>query len=345
MGFLQLELTLGMKWRLLLSLVLIAITVLGLLLFVHIINYNFRTTAPLPDYMDDFITADNGDIPSALHLTRFYNKAPVKPTGNLCWLECVSLLSMLLYIKPNHVYVHTNYPDFWPFDSCYSLIATNWTNFKMIHRRRRFVIGGNAINPNNDEFIAHEADITKLTVLHECGGIVSDLDVFYLPNIQKLLSRFRDGFDCIASRELIRDVYKMNLGFLACHKNSPYVRAVLQNYKEDYKTNDWVYNSGEHPWNLYSANPLFRKTVYVDDQISNHPSWTNVKTFLNKKSGMPWKHKPAFHSFFHDCTYNLANVHKQDTSFALMISFILTDAIKIHYDLTRGKPELNLAVG
>ncbi|XP_055345393.1 uncharacterized protein LOC129593206 [Paramacrobiotus metropolitanus] len=248
-----------------------------------------------PDNTDDeIITASGNRFP--VHLVRYYPREPEKPANNLCWVECLALMSIFLYIKADHVYVHTNYPDFWPFDSCGHMMV-NWTSIQLVNSRRRFTVNGKRLNPS-EFYMAHEADLAKFIALYKYGGIALDFDVFILPNITKLLSRL-DSYDCVASRE----PDKLNSGFLACHPGSPFIGDILRRYVSDYKPEQWVYNSGEVPWQIYSTSSIYQRTVFVDDQINDHPDHAHREQMWEERGIVNWRDKPAYHSLFHNCSF------------------------------------------
>ncbi|XP_055349048.1 uncharacterized protein LOC129595939 [Paramacrobiotus metropolitanus] len=277
----------------------------------------------LPNNIDDVVLpATANSFP--VHLVRFYKKSPVRPDDNLCWLECVSLLSIMLYIRPPAIYVHTNHPDFWPFDSCDGLID-DWSSVKLVYRRRRFVVNGKRLN-STDKFIAHEADVAKLVTLHKYGGITSDFDVFFLPNITSVLGLLGRGYDCLVSKEETF-MKKMNHGFIACHRGAAYIADILQSYRNDYRAKEWVYNSGMVPWNIHHSSAVYNRTVYVDDEIINNPGPETVLRFIRGQDrSVDWRRKPAFHSLFHDCQYNRTNATRMDTGFAELLTSILDEA-------------------
>ncbi|XP_055349111.1 uncharacterized protein LOC129595993 isoform X1 [Paramacrobiotus metropolitanus] len=259
----------------------------------------------------------------SIHMVRLYRETPTQHQHSLCWLECVALLSIMLYAPQYTIYVHTNYPDFWPFDTCDGLIQ-DWRSVKLVYSRRRFVLNGVRMN-RGDKFIAHEADIVKYMSVYKFGGIAVDFDVFFLPNVTQLLDKLKNGYDCIVSKEEDH-VKKMNLGFLACHRGASYVADVLRAYNTDYHPDAWVYNSGEVPWRIHSESPLYKQTVYVDDEIANHPGWETIEHFTGGQLKINWRMKPAFHSFLHDCAYNVTKAREMDTGFAELLVSILDDA-------------------
>ncbi|XP_055345351.1 uncharacterized protein LOC129593169 [Paramacrobiotus metropolitanus] len=284
----------------------------------------YHSSSPgIADITDDtVIDATSTNFP--VHFVRLYPTAP-GANDTLCWVQCVSLLSVLIYIKPSRIYIHTNYPDFWPFDTCNSLIS-NWTTVRLVRTRRRFVIGRHRLS-GTAKTIRHEADLAKLFILLKHGGITLDFDVYVLPKISRLVILLEKKYDCIATQE---DASNTNIGFLACRKGAAYVKDILQHYVDDYRRT-WVYNSGLVPMQLYKNTSEHRTSVYMDQKIAMNPSWYKKKDMWEHDDRVDWRDKPAYHSFFTDCSVTQKSLVTRNTSLFQLFSSIVQDG-----RLTRG---------
>ncbi|XP_055348586.1 uncharacterized protein LOC129595564 [Paramacrobiotus metropolitanus] len=270
----------------------------------------------IPDITDDTIVdATPNDYP--VHFVRFYANPP-GVNDSLCWIHCLSLLSVMMYIQPQHIYLHTNYPDFWPFDPCNTLIS-NWSTVQVVAARRRYVIGRFGLS-REERAIRHEADIGKLYALVKHGGIALDFDVYMMPNITNLLSHLQT-YECIASQE---NLDFMNIGFLACRKGAAYVRDFLMEYIKDYRSYAWVHNSGFVPMQLYKTK--HNATVYMDDMISTNPNWYGREDMSKAVGRVNWRIKPAYHAFFTDCSVTASALNNANTSLLQLFSSIVNDA-------------------
>ncbi|XP_055340600.1 uncharacterized protein LOC129589770 isoform X2 [Paramacrobiotus metropolitanus] len=261
---------------------------------------------PLPDITNDLVKPETADY-LPVHIVRFYETPPSGDSHSFCWTECISLLSVLLYVRPSAIYIHTNHPDYWPLGRCYMI--TDYSKFQLIYRRRRLVAHGRSIKP-----VAHEADMMKYSVVYKYGGIVMDIDVFHLPK----MTQWRDGkYECLLTRE---DRF-MNSGFIACHKGHPYIRDILIRYRDDYR-DGWLYNSGIVPWEIYNKIPEYNTTLYVDRQMGNHSS--------SYRGPIRYKEIPAWHSYFHGCKENEENTIQQavNSTFWEMLHFIAAEGYK-----------------
>ena len=74
------------------------------------------------EYMDSLYK--NLNLP--VHFFRFYRDQP----WQLCFLECLSVLSVRIFLNPSVIYLHTDRPDYWPFYACGFLIH-DWTIVKV----------------------------------------------------------------------------------------------------------------------------------------------------------------------------------------------------------------------
>ncbi|XP_055332339.1 uncharacterized protein LOC129584247 [Paramacrobiotus metropolitanus] len=270
-----------------------------------------NTDNPVPDVLKTAIVSEQGnEFP--VHIVRLYKDPPSADFHGLCWTQCLSIASVILFVKPAKIYIHTNYPDYWPFTNCYMI--TNYSMIEIIYTRQRFTLNGRRLDN-----IFHEADVVKYNAVYEYGGMVTDLDVFYLPKINALVKEWREGkYECLLSRE--NSV--MNSGFIACRKKHPYIRDILMRYRYDYQT-DWLHNSGSVPFEIYNKNPLYQKYLYVDAQMSNHSK--------DYSGPVPYNEIPAWHYFDHHCEGSESSTLNQavNSSFWEMLHFIQGESWKV----------------
>ncbi|XP_055345417.1 uncharacterized protein LOC129593226 [Paramacrobiotus metropolitanus] len=269
--------------------------------------------------VDDCIDENADDLP--VHLVRLYHAQPEPWKHSLCWTECLSLLSIMHFMQPRRIYLHTNFPDYWPFDTCENLIS-NYSSLKIISTRRAFHTGGWRLH-SWPSFIAHEADLVKLYALQRYGGLALDFDVFVLPNITHIL-RILKEYECVISREA--DM-KANIGFIGCRKQARFIGDILHRYRTDYRP-EWTYNSGDVPMLLYHADSGHRLNVYLDDETARNPNITERKLMWDRKGLVNWRAKPAYHSFYHNCSFSEADLPFSNTSLAELFTFIVDDSRK-----------------
>ncbi|XP_055340572.1 uncharacterized protein LOC129589747 [Paramacrobiotus metropolitanus] len=243
---------------------------------------------PLPNIVQDIVSYGDGDR-FPVHIVRFYRHPP-NNSHSFCWTECVSVLSILLYVQPSKIYIHTNYPEFWPFDACNMINNYSLVNF--ISTPLRLVINGRRIAE-----IQHEADTAKQTLLND----------------------WKTGkWECLLSRE---DQW-MNSGFIACRKGHTFIQEILARYWNDYR-DEWLYNSGKVPYEIYNTNfDRYRLALYVDGQMATHNRFYS--------GSIRYREIPAWHSFYHSCEDNATNTVQLavNSTFWEMLHFVLREGEK-----------------
>ena len=103
-----------------------------------------------------------------------------------------------------------------------------------------------SIGGKNFSHVQHEADVVKLNLLAEHGGLAIDLGVYILPNITALFEILRN-YECAITNE---NNEKINFGFVACNRNAQFPHIILEEYNRNYRPDEWVYNIGEYPKTL-----------------------------------------------------------------------------------------------
>ena len=237
---------------------------------------------------------------------------------DFCFLDCMSVLSVMKFLKPDAIHLHTNLPDFWPFDPCNELIS-NWTGVKLVNAKRRFVVGGKRIKR-----IEHEVDVLKLELVRDVGGVALDFDVFMVNGTK--LRELLTVNPCVVCTE---NEPKLNAGFLACRKGAAYPQMLLQkSYAEDFRPDLWIWNSGEVPHRLLAEH---NTTAYVAQDICNSPDWIHRVEFLSSSERkFDWRNRIAHHSYLHDRGYTRETLKTANNSMADFLKWVLTaDPVKV----------------
>ncbi|OWA52723.1 hypothetical protein BV898_17169 [Hypsibius exemplaris] len=242
-----------------------------------------------------------------------FQRTPLQPK-EVSFLDCVSVLAVLKNLRPDAVYIHTNAPDFWPFDPCNQVIK-NWTGVELVPAHRSFVIGGRRVH-----HIQHEADVLKLQLLQQYGGLALDFDVYLING-----TRFREvyrAYPCVLSGEA-KVHNKLNIGFVACRKGAAYPTMLLrEDYLADYRPDEWVYNSGIRPHQLYHQH---EEMGYVAEGISDRPDYEQRHEFLHgPQRKHRWTDKIAHHSFRRgEGAYDAKSMETDNSSMGDMLRWIV----------------------
>ncbi|GAU90776.1 hypothetical protein RvY_03150 [Ramazzottius varieornatus] len=263
------------------------------------------------------ISGSNGFVSESdliVHYVRYYDSLyPNKDTDSLKLLDCLGIYSVILNLKPTVIYVHTNVPSFWPFDRCESLmnVTIRWPAVEFIYAARKFVASGKRIG-----WIQHEADIRKMIVIEEYGGLTLDFDVYIVngTEVRRLLAEN----PCIVCHEGA----VINAGFFGCREpHARFPQLVLKkSYLRNYDPKCWTCNSGAIPMKILKQNTA---TAMLVDNVCNAPIWDQRADFNDGRGVFGWKEKPAYHSFFHNSTFSLKDAMKLDSRLGDVFRWIL----------------------
>ena len=138
-------------------------------------------------------------------------------------------------------------------------------------------------------FMEHAADIAKLDILLEYGGVAIDFDVFIIrgERIKEILTR-KKAITCYG------DADGYNIGFVAAHRDSKLLYAWRRSYQDIY-ANDWNFNQAFVSKYL---SVLFREEVYVVDKVCDNPHPdTSLDDFFRNYGVLQWKDSLAIHSY------------------------------------------------
>lgn len=244
-------------------------------------------------------TSSNQEAGLIVHYVRLY---PVpEPNNNdhsLDVLDCLSVYSVLLNLKPQSIYLHTNVPSFWPFGTCESHLAVtiDWSLVKVFCAPFQYTSGIKRIS-----HIAHEADIRKFRAVEEYGGLVLDFDVYVINGV--LLRQLMEKHPCIVCHEIDR----LNAGFFGCRtRQAEYPKLVLASYHAKYNPYCWLCSSGYEPFAIWKKN---QDIASVIAGVCDHESGV-VET-------EKWATLPAFHSYWHRSSFTVQDVRQLRSTWAM----------------------------
>jgi hypothetical protein len=142
--------------------------------------------------------------------------------------------------------------------------------------------------PKTVRFMEHAADIAKLDVLLEYGGVAADFDVFFIrgERIKEILTK-KKVITCYG------DVDGYNIGLVAGHQDSKLLYAWRRSYKDIYVP-DWNFNQAFVSKYL---SVLYRDETYVVDKVCNNPHPSNLEEFFTKPNAINWTNSIAIHTY------------------------------------------------
>ena len=197
----------------------------------------------------------NPKIPNIVHLIWFNERYK-----GLKFIEYLCLKSILEVLKPDKVRIHG---DNKPQCELWKEISKNKKIEWVQMERPLFKYGQNFTSSP----IQHLADVARLEVLYNEGGIYSDFDILWVKSVDNL--RHMD-VELIASNDITSYCNEFPLSiqigaFLAAPKSS-FIKKWLEGYREKYHLypGDYVAVSMCEPYKLYEKQP---DKVYIDNRL------------------------------------------------------------------------------
>jgi hypothetical protein len=214
----------------------------------------------------------NEVIPNLVHLIWFGDHYKV-----LKFIEYLCLKSILVVLKPDKVKIHG---DIKPVGNLWDEISKHpkieWVQIE----RPLFKYGQNF----SSSPIQHLADIARLEVLYNEGGIYSDFDVLWVKPVDQL--RYYD-VELVAANDITSYCYEfpfsIQIGVFMAPKQSKFVREWLDGYHDYHKyPGDYVAISMCEPYKLYEKSPQrvlienHLQMIYFNGWSVFIPMYTNV---------------------------------------------------------------------
>ncbi|KAK8758941.1 hypothetical protein V5799_003428 [Amblyomma americanum] len=266
-----------------------------------------RARRPRSFYDADGSTGYAHDIvPNIIHIVR-YNQT------ELSMMDVVFLRSMFLNHRPDTIMVHCSPCGFTgPF--------VNWTegiNFTFVPYHFPREVFGRKI-----EVIHHSADVARIRILMQYGGIYLDRDVFVVKSLRRFL-RYE------ATIAVPPKAYLGN-NLMIFHKDSRFLKLYLETYRE-FNDSRWYYNAGELPTvQLFHKHPHLANRVYYGLEINldmlhmmyephSYPDWRDayaMHTFIFHRGESPYDP-------LHNGDFNQTNIRDLDNAIGQMTRSVL----------------------
>jgi len=207
-------------------------------------------------------------IPKIIHLIYFKER-------DLCSYHWRCIESMLKYMPNYKILIHN---DIEPINNeCWNKIKES-PNIEVVKRVRPRQFDGLDIY-----HVQYQADISRLEILYEYGGIYLDLDVLIIKNFEEL---FNDNKDFYISREGPGENSGLINSFLAAKPGNEFLKIWLDNFKTGLRMDSWAYHIRETNKLLIDTNPhyLIKYNIQIMENIHFFPiPWTDHDAFENKK--------------------------------------------------------------
>ena len=244
----------------------------------------------------------------------------------------LSILSSHRYINPDLIYFHTNRP---PIGKYWDRVR-RLPRFKVNIRQPPFqVFGENVTAP---KFYTSHSNVDRIVVLMEFGGIYLDLDYIALQSFNDLRK-----YTCTIGLE---SAEKACGAVIVSSKSAFFLRLWMNAYFDDYRMDEWAYNTGQVPFNLARR---FPDLVHVEKTRLNRPNFMELDQIWGEATWWKWQENYGFHSWYRLWKSNYGNnfdgIEPNETNIKTINNTFATIARKILYPAHwTGKPKSHFFV-
>ncbi|XP_055346127.1 uncharacterized protein LOC129593710 [Paramacrobiotus metropolitanus] len=216
-----------------------------------------------------------------VHYIRF---KPDNGNTTLRFLDFVSMMSAFNNLRPDKIIVHGDAEPtgmYWQ-----AALQSGIVEFRSRNITKQ--VGHRFGKIKEVAFREHSADMAKLDVLLEYGGVAVDFDVFFVrgERIKEVL-QLKQSITCYGDE----DGY--NIGFVAGRKSAPLLTAWRRSYEDIYQ-NDWNFNQAKVCRYL---SILYRDSNYVAGAVCNNPHSHGLHAFFKEIGKMNWTNSMAIHTY------------------------------------------------
>lgn len=209
----------------------------------------------------------SGGIPKIIHFI-YLGGRPI------CNYHYRCIMSAILYMPSDYrILIHCSEE---PVDNDY------WNQIKTISRVEIVkVIAPEEFDGFKLTYIQYKADILRLTILYEYGGIYLDTDMLIIKNFEEL---FLSNKDFYISRET-SDGGLIN-SFLATKPKNEFIKLWLEGFKSGLRMNNWAYHIRETNKIMLDKNPHYMIKYNIQILPYHHffpVHWTERSVFESKE--------------------------------------------------------------
>jgi len=204
-------------------------------------------------------------IPNKLHFVNF-NKDPKNPR-KMELSHFVCMLSAIDCMKPEQVFIHGH-----PIMS-----GEYWEEFnRRIHWTGVEYEDFEELNGKKVEFIHHKGDYVRCKALYEHGGHYTDMDSLFLRDINEIVDA-KYGYVFMGEERICGGKLDgLATGIMSAVPKAKLFEEMIWHYENDYKPEEWTYNSVRMTKKLWEENPSlitplpydrYYRLSYVDSHL------------------------------------------------------------------------------
>nr|CAB3262881.1 uncharacterized protein LOC100184557 [Phallusia mammillata] len=191
-------------------------------------------------------------------------------------IEYQAFVGALRYQKPDLILFHTDSEPSGEYWDAFKFLAGK--KLKIVKRSPPKSIWGININ-----LVEHKADVARLQILLEVGGIYLDTDSVILTSLQPLM-----GNDLVLGEESEMDLAN---GVILAKRDSWFLKRWFWEYKY-FDDGQWGKSSVVVPWGLWKS---FPDKIFVVKQKICRPNWKEVKLLFHEL--IEWKDHYVMHLY------------------------------------------------
>ena len=264
------------------------------------------------------ITSFHFRFPNIVHFI-WYNEETIP----IHFHHLLAMMSAHQVLKPEVILFHTDRVpsgEYWE-------EAKNIPSLKVNYRNPPTTLFGEPVK--KPKFYTSHSNVDRVKILQEYGGIYLDLDVFVIKGFDEL----RRKYNCIIGQELETKACGSVIG---CSKDSLFLTLWLNSYLDDYRMDEWAYNTGKVPYNLARRYPHL---VYMEPTKINQPNFKDIAQIWSANHTFDWRNNYSVHILYRiwkDMSQYYNNIEPSPKTIKTMKNTFGEMARNIYY----GSPEI-----
>jgi hypothetical protein len=238
-------------------------------------------------YLKKFYTIQEDSIPKIIHLIYFKER-------DLCAYHLRCVKSIIKHMPDYKIIIHNDVEPHG--NECWDALK-QIEQIEIRSRERPREFDGFPLY-----YVQYQADVARLEILYEFGGIYLDLDVLVIRNFEELFNDKCGFYICKEGAEGPGVVSGLINSFLASKPKNEFLKIWLDNFKTGLRMDSWAYHIRDTNKKLVDDNPHY--IIKYGIKVLNHHHFFPF----------PWFDRDAFENkreiIFEDTTYG---IHLFDT--------------------------------
>ncbi|ELU02941.1 hypothetical protein CAPTEDRAFT_222887 [Capitella teleta] len=231
---------------------------------------NIPVTEPRRDNVTDDLV-----VPNLVHYIWFNTE-----TRPLQFHHMLSILSAHRVLAPDVIYFHTNFEP----KGKYWEMVKKIPSLKIVHREPPTSLFG--VRIKDPLFYTSHSNVDRIKILMEYGGIYLDFDTLVLSPFEELRKH-----PCTIAQEVETKACGC---IIVCSKHSFFLTLWINSYIDDYRVDEWAYNTGQVPFNLAQRYP---QLVNVNKGRMVYPSYKELNKIWGSDS-WDWWNNYSVHLYY-----------------------------------------------